>query len=549
MTSDVRSVPPAVEPARRDVSLFHASDTPHGLCDDPTSPVPAGLSSSGPTYSLRNRLLAYDAIGVTAGWAGLTPFFDADRSPTAALTWTVIGIFGTLVAFRAAGLYRSRCCARRGQQVLRTILSAVAGTAAALGVPRLIGQSPPVELLWCGLTTGFLTSFLRVHYERWLCVQRAQGRHLRNVVVVGNDEDTGELVRMLNSEPELGYRVAAIVCPGQRGAGPAPDEPDVIADLPRRAGEAGSSGVIFAANALGRRDLQRALAICASAGLHIQVWPGITGVGSPRLRPVPLSGEPFYYVETHHAYRWQLVTKRALDIGGAALALVVAIPLLAVAAIAVKLDQPGPVIYRQRRVGLNGRAFTVYKFRTMAEGADIMAPELRRSNQRTDGPLYKNERDPRVTRIGRLLRPLSIDELPQLWNVLVGSMSLVGPRPALPSEVEEFDAELQRRHTMRPGITGLWQARARENPSFHAYRRLDLYYIDNWSLRLDLSILAVTLPNILAQAVRSLRWRRRSDTRELGSAVLRVVADFPNIGDEVPSASGENLGGRELGPA
>ena len=153
--------------------------------------------------------------------------------------------------------------------------------------------------------------------------------------------------------------------------------------------------------------------------------------------------------------------------------------------------------------------------------------ELQALNQRTDGPLYKNDRDPRITKLGRLLRALSIDELPQLWNVFLGSMSLVGPRPALPHEVLQFDDELQRRHTMRPGITGLWQSKARENPSFNAYRRYDLYYIANWSIRLDLSILAVTVPAVFAQAARALRGiHPKSESRWRTKARQSTVEDL-----------------------
>jgi lipopolysaccharide/colanic/teichoic acid biosynthesis glycosyltransferase len=264
-----------------------------------------------------------------------------------------------------------------------------------------------------------------------------------------------------------------------------------------------------------------------------------------------VSGEPFYYIEPHRTYRWQRCTKRAIDIAGAAVGLLVMFPLCAIAALAIKLERGGPVIHRQRRIGLNGNAFDVYKLRTMAIGSEGVGDELQALNQRTDGPLYKNSNDPRVTKVGRLLRPLSMDELPQLWNVLQGSMSLVGPRPALPHEALQFDEELQRRHTMRPGITGLWQSRARENPSFNAYRRFDLHYVDNWSLRLDLSILMVTGPTVVAQAVSGLR-RSRAESRHPSGrhrdGVFGRFSNFPKIGDEVADGLSDNLVKRELDP-
>jgi lipopolysaccharide/colanic/teichoic acid biosynthesis glycosyltransferase len=160
------------------------------------------------------------------------------------------------------------------------------------------------------------------------------------------------------------------------------------------------------------------------------------------------------------------------------------------------------------RVGLDGHPFVVYKLRTMAPDSE-KGTDLEAINERTDGPLFKATHDPRVTRIGAVLRALSIDELPQLFNVLTGTMSMVGPRPAMPHEVALFDPALLRRHAVKPGITGLWQLEARDNPSFHAYRRLDLLYVDNWSIGLDLYILLATAPMVIAQILNSYRQERQ----------------------------------------
>jgi lipopolysaccharide/colanic/teichoic acid biosynthesis glycosyltransferase len=156
---------------------------------------------------------------------------------------------------------------------------------------------------------------------------------------------------------------------------------------------------------------------------------------------------------------------------------------------------------------LNERPFMVYKLRTMAIEAEA-GVDLAVINERTDGPLFKATKDPRVTRVGAVIRALSLDEIPQLFNVLAGTMSLVGPRPALPHEVEQFEPEFLRRHDVKPGITGLWQVEARDNPSFHAYRRLDLVYVDNWSIGLDLFVLLVTVPMVIAHAVSICRRER-----------------------------------------
>jgi len=224
--------------------------------------------------------------------------------------------------------------------------------------------------------------------------------------------------------------------------------------------------------------------------------------------------------------------------------LVVFSPVLVLAAIAIKLAHDGPVLHRQQRVGLHHAEFTLYKLRTMAVGSrEPQLDELPPINERTDGPLYKNAKDPRITRVGRLLRPLSLDELPQLWNVLNGTMSLIGPRPALPQEVLHFDDELKLRHTMRPGITGLWQSRARENPSFHAYRRFDLQYVNNWSLRLDLTVAMLTVPAVVTQAVHGLR---PAPATRRSSPELR---DLPDIAESFASALEVGVPHRALDPA
>jgi exopolysaccharide biosynthesis polyprenyl glycosylphosphotransferase len=195
--------------------------------------------------------------------------------------------------------------------------------------------------------------------------------------------------------------------------------------------------------------------------------------------------------------RAQAIAKRTFDVVLSAAGLVLAAPLLAVTALAVKLETPGPVLFRQERVGLHRQRFKLLKFRTMVVGADRMLADLAVHNE-ADGPLFKIRNDPRVTRVGRFLRRYSLDELPQLWNVLLGEMSLVGPRPPLPREVDAYEDWQLDRLEVRPGITGLWQVSGRSELPFDEYVRLDLFYIENWSLASDLFILAKTVPMLLA---------------------------------------------------
>ena len=327
--------------------------------------------------------------------------------------------------------------------------------------------------------------------------------------MIGTNEDAVAVWTMLHSQPELGYEVRGVIGKPRRRSdwahllnGRALDQ---LVDIAR---QTQSSGVLLVANALSAAEVHDVIELCTVHGLHVQVWPGFRGLGTRRVRRFPMSGETFLYVEPGGRPTWQSTAKRAVDLLGAAVGLLIAAPVFLLAWIAIRLEDGGPALYRQVRIGLNQRPFVVYKLRSMALDADIgVDPAV--INERTDGPLFKAARDPRVTRVGAVVRALSIDELPQLFNVLTGTMSLVGPRPALPQEVAQFDPELLRRHNVKPGITGLWQLEARDNPSFHAYRRLDLLYVDNWSIGLDLFILLATVPMVIARAMSICRPERK----------------------------------------
>jgi lipopolysaccharide/colanic/teichoic acid biosynthesis glycosyltransferase len=237
--------------------------------------------------------------------------------------------------------------------------------------------------------------------------------------------------------------------------------------------------------------------------VHVHLSSGLHGIASRRFRTLPLANEPLFYLEPIELKRWQFIVKRVLDVVLSSILLVLTLPVLLVAAIAIKLEDHGPVIFSQERVGRGGSRFRVLKLRTMRPDAEQLLPTLMEQNERVEGPLFKLSVDPRRTRVGRILEAMSLDELPQLVNVLRGEMSLVGPRPALPHEIEQFDDELLVRLSVPPGVTGLWQVEARDNPSFHAYRRLDLFYIENWSVALDLAVMFATLKSLLVRILHS----------------------------------------------
>jgi exopolysaccharide biosynthesis polyprenyl glycosylphosphotransferase len=229
------------------------------------------------------------------------------------------------------------------------------------------------------------------------------------------------------------------------------------------------------------------------------VAPGLIEVAGPRLHIRPFEGLPLLSVEQPRFEGWSRVVKGVADRTVAALALLVLSPLLLAIALAVGVSSPGPVLYRQERVGINGRSFTMLKFRSMVQDADRQVDALRDDNI-SDGLLFKLRSDPRVTPVGRWLRRLSLDELPQLFNILGGSMSLVGPRPPLPSEVARYDSSVSRRLLVKPGLTGLWQVSGRSDLPWEEAVRLDLRYVENWSLALDLLILWKTARAVLSRS-------------------------------------------------
>jgi exopolysaccharide biosynthesis polyprenyl glycosylphosphotransferase len=222
-------------------------------------------------------------------------------------------------------------------------------------------------------------------------------------------------------------------------------------------------------------------------GVELLVAPGLVEVAGPRLHIRPFDGLPLLSVEQPRFEGWARVVKGLLDRVVAGLALLLLAPLLLVIALLVHRTDGGPVLFRQDRVGVGGRTFTMLKFRTMVVDAETRLDQLRGGNL-SDGLLFKLRADPRVTPVGRWLRRLSLDELPQLVNVLTGDMSLVGPRPPLPSEVARYDSSVSRRLLVKPGLTGLWQISGRSDLSWEESVRLDLRYVENWSLALDLLI-------------------------------------------------------------
>jgi exopolysaccharide biosynthesis polyprenyl glycosylphosphotransferase len=236
---------------------------------------------------------------------------------------------------------------------------------------------------------------------------------------------------------------------------------------------------------------------CEEQGIIVRLRTNMFQLKIARMQVDELDGMPLVTIRSGPSDGWQLIVKRLLDIFASSVLLVVLAPILALVACLIKLDSPGPVLFRQERVGLNKRRFSLFKFRTMVEGAEHQQPLLEGLNQ-ANGPVFKIRDDPRITRVGQFLRRYSIDELPQLFNVLRGDMSLVGPRPLPVRDIKRIETHWhKRRLSMKPGVTCLWQVNGRSDVSFDHWVRMDLEYIDNWSLALDMKILMMTIPAVL----------------------------------------------------
>ncbi|HWL01465.1 MAG TPA: sugar transferase [Microbacteriaceae bacterium] len=336
--------------------------------------------------------------------------------------------------------------------------------------------------------------FERWLWRQWLGAKRRRGAYSYRAVLVGSVESVAEIARDLARAAEYGYLVTAAVSPDAGDMKQLPGTSISVSkeldSIPRlmEALEADTL-VITSSDHLppGRvRELSWGL---EPGRQHLVMAPSLTDVSGPRIHMRPVAGLPLVHVETPALQGAQAFVKRAFDIVGSLVLIVLSSPLLIAIAIAIKLSDSGPILYRSERIGYRGRAFRMLKFRSMRVGADAELMELLDRQGTANQPLFKVKDDPRITRLGGFLRGSSLDELPQFLNVLGGSMSLIGPRPQVAAEVALYDAVAYRRLLLKPGITGLWQVSGRSSLSWEQAIRLDLYYVENWSVVGDLVIL------------------------------------------------------------
>ncbi len=323
--------------------------------------------------------------------------------------------------------------------------------------------------------------------------RRIRGEACHRVLVIGSRHSVASLINTVRREPVAGYAVvgACLDTPATELKVAGKSVP-VLGSLLQAAGAAQTVGAstiaVTAAPGFGEDDLRRLAWELEGSGIELVVAPALTNVAGPRVHIRPVAGLPLLHLEEPDLEGGGQLLKTAIDRVVALTVLTLLLPLLVLIAIAIKLTSEGPALFRQDRLGKNGRTFTIYKFRTMYAGAEKEFTSLIEASDLPQGLFFKLAADPRVTKVGRWLRRYSLDELPQLINVLRGDMSLVGPRP-LPIEVVQHEPDVVRRLLVRPGITGLWQISGRSDLSPEEALRMDLYYVENWSLAFDLMIL------------------------------------------------------------
>jgi exopolysaccharide biosynthesis polyprenyl glycosylphosphotransferase len=336
--------------------------------------------------------------------------------------------------------------------------------------------------------------FFVMHYVR------KQGYNYRRLLIVGTGRRATNFIKKIQSHPEWGLKILGAI----------DDEPyreidkvgnvgviGILENLPQILHTNAIDEVVFVVPRSRLNYMENAINVCETEGVKATVAVDLFDLKIARSHQTELEGIPLLTFETTVAKESQLFIKRAMDVVISGLGIILVSPLFFIVAVTIKLTSSGPVLFTQKRVGQNGRKFKFYKFRTMYKGAEKKLSELEAQNEMS-GPIFKMKKDPRITPVGKILRKFSIDELPQLFNVFVGHMSLIGPRPPVPEEVKQYNPWQRRRLSMRPGITCLWQVNGRNKIDFEEWMKLDLEYIDNWSPWLDFKILLKTIPAVIS---------------------------------------------------
>ncbi len=445
-------------------------------------------------------LLAFD-IRLHGSANGPTTLFGQLTHAAPLNSFVMLLLFGVYLVLisRLFGLYRSSDSfsgLHEQRMTMQTTLTAGLLLCGTLFLTRSYAISRVVVLITVFVTMVMLMArralWRHLRHRRYL-----SGLEVRNVLIVGDGRVGHALRNHLEALPHLGFRFKGFIAMNEGRDKDA--NSNIVGDLRNCVSVARSLFVdeIYFSTPADKHTVISVVEEARALGIDVRVVPDLYD-GLAWNAPVEFVGQfPTIPLHRREFPRGAFVLKRALDIFLASLVLIVVSPIMLVIAILVRLDSPGPIFYKAERIGRKGRVFRCFKFRTMVPNADRLKRELAHLNER-EGILFKVTNDPRITKIGVKLRKYSLDELPQLFNVLKGDMSLVGPRPPLAVEVEKYDLSHLRRLDVLPGITGLWQVEARQDPSFDSYISLDTAYVENWNLMLDLRILARTVSVVVA---------------------------------------------------
>ena len=480
-----------------------------------------------------------DLLTVTIGWglvlvaSNITEEFVRSNRRSVALTLTAAAV--TLLIMERRGLYEGRPTLPRTEEISRVFVSVVGGAASVAVASAFLDWHIGAWELAIGGFGVFIGRTLLRGLLRSLGTELPSTTAPERVVVVGAGYEAKELAELIIDHPEARFELGGIV--GNLSVA----ERNGLADL--WIGPTGRlielmhqhevTGAIVTATGFRSQQFRNITKELFGSGYDVHLTTGVSRMWEGRFDVRSLAHEPLIVMGRNDPPSWQHFAKRVMDIVGASLAILIFSPIMILAALAIKIEDRGAVSYTARRVGRKGHFFEMHKLRSMVPNADQLRKEMEEQNERT-GPLFKVSNDPRITRVGKIIRETSVDELPQLFNVVKGDMSLVGPRPALPEEEQAFDDELKERFKVRPGITGLWQVEARSNAAFNAYRRLDLHYVENWNIGLDIRILLATAEQVIVTfALLPLRFmRRRSQARVDGiSGNSATNGQVPTPGD------------------
>jgi exopolysaccharide biosynthesis polyprenyl glycosylphosphotransferase len=504
----------ALQPGDQALAGHDQQETVAGLA------VPVPERERFAVWSLRYVLVLAGVDALIGGIAAATPSALNNTLYTyqAVPLLCLIGLLFWPVAIAVSRGYR-RARIGVGSDEFRAVMLAGSVMVVACGLPAgflvirnealisELGMTSPLFALLSVVVVGtpiavVLSLVCRLFARGVLRRLRMQGRSIRHVVVAGSSAAALQLIERIQQEPDAGMKIIGLCLPPEElprpvvGGVPVLGNLDSVAEVVRALGC--DAVAVTSDDATRRSSLRRLAWSLEGADIELLVDPGLEEVAGPRLHICSHTGLPLVHVEEPHFSGWRPVIKRAGDVVLTSFGLVVIAPVMMIIACLIKLQDGGPVIFRQTRVGRGGELFTLLKFRSMVIDAEARKVDLLALNE-GHGALFKLRDDPRITRVGRFLRAFSLDELPQLFNVMRGSMSLVGPRPHLAHEVAQMPKDAQRRSLVPPGVTGLWQVSGRSDLEGEDAIKLDLRYVENWSLTYDLQILWKTAWAVLAR--------------------------------------------------